>query len=156
MKAAASLFSILLVFGSVASGRIPEREIGFSVIPEPTRGYLDGIYDATILDEASWTQFWSSLHPGTPVPVVDFEQRMVVVVSMGNPPYSGTDLAVTRVTRLDANGLRTLLVKVYVEERRPGKGCVIIEPGPTSYQLIETERSPDVTFRRTTRYVQCQ
>lgn len=156
MKATAGVFGLMMIFAAVASGKIPERDIGFSVIPEPSSAYLDDVYDATIVDEVHWIQLWSQLHPGTDVPSIDFKQRMVVVVSLGNPPYSGTDLVVTRVTRLQAVGIRTLLVKVYVDERRPGKDCVVIEPSATSYRLIETERSSDVTFRRTTRYVPCR
>lgn len=151
--------SVLLIlatpFPSAAAKR-PDVDVPFAVIAEPEPGILADVYDLVIRDPDRWRQFWLQLHPDTPVPLVDFETRMVVVVSMGTAPFSGIDILVPRVTRSQGPGIRSLLLTVHVTEVRPGKDCVIHEPYRTTYKLIETEASHDVTFRRRNTYRSCR
>lgn len=151
--------SILLLlatpFPSTATKR-PDVDVPFTVIAEPEPGTLADVYDLVIRDPDRWRMFWQRLHPDEAVPSVDFERRMVVVVSMGNAPFSGIDIVVSRVSRSQGPGIRSLLVTVHVTEYRPGKDCVIVEPYRTTYKLIETDASSDVTFRRRNVYRSCR
>ena len=151
------LIALLFAVASGAhAGAPPELDVPFNVIVEPEPGTLDEVYDLVIRDSDRWRQFWERLHPETPVPPIDFAERMVAVVSMGTPPFGGTDILVPRVTRSLGNGIRSLLVTIHVTEVRPGKACVIFEPFRTTYKLVDMGRSSDVTLRRRTVYRSCR
>lgn len=132
-----------------------EESVEFTVIPEPEGGKtISYPLDTVIQDAERWADFWNDLHPGKPVPAIDFEQRMVVATALGGGTATSA-IRVTRVTRKSVPNLSPLII-VYIKERRPGRGCTI--PAifmPPPHVLVETDTSHDVTFRRRSRYRHC-
>lgn len=156
---AAALLALTLIFGlyflPAQAQATQEESLEFTVIPEPAGGKtISYPLDTVIQDPERWAHFWNDLHPGRPVPAIDFERRMVVATALGGGTATST-IKVTRVTRKLVPNLSPL-IKIYIKERRPGRGCII--PAifmPPSHVLVETETSHDVTFRRRSRYRHC-
>ena len=149
-------FGLYLFAPTQAQAGQQEVDVGFTVIPEPDGGKVISYpLDTVIQDAERWDNFWNDLHPGTPVPAIDFERRMVVVVALGGGTATSA-IKVTRVTRKSVPDLSPL-IKVYIKERRPGRGCVILLIFmPPPHVLVETETGQDVTFRRRSVYRHCE
>ena len=132
-----------------------EESVEFRVIPEPEGGNtISYPLDTVIQDAERWGDFWNALHPGKPVPAIDFEQRMVVATALGGGTATSA-IKVTRVTRKAVPNLSPLII-VYIKERRPGRGCMIpLIFMPPPHVLVETDSSHNVTFRRRSRYRHC-
>lgn len=125
-----------------------DANIPFAVIPEPEGGRtIDYALDKAIQDAESWSAFWNEIHPGEPVPVIDFETKMVVATALGG----GNRSSMIEVTRVEKSRLGSSpLTKVRIRETRPGLNCVVpLIYAPPPHVLIVTEKDDDVSFRRT-------
>ncbi|MGH8489915.1 MAG: hypothetical protein ACREXS_13870, partial [Gammaproteobacteria bacterium] len=89
-----------------------EESVEFKVIPEPEGGKtISHPLDTVIQDAERWAEFWNDVHPGKPVPALDFERRMVVATAVGGGTATSA-IKVTRVTRKSVPNLAPL-IKVY-------------------------------------------
>jgi hypothetical protein len=132
-----------------------EESVEFTMIPEPEGGKTIAYpLDTVIQDAERWADFWNDLHPGKPVPAIDFERRMVIATALGGGTATSA-IKVTSVTRKSVPDLAPL-IKVYIKEIRPGRGCIITAIFmPPPHVLVETETGHDVTFRRRSQYRHC-
>ena len=97
---------------------------------EVTRYLYTGIDDRRrlyIKDEETWKALWNEVTahvgPRPEVPVIDFGNEAVVVVSMGTRSTGGFSINVESVSESESDGA------LYVEvlEVSPGRGCVVIQ-----------------------------
>ena len=113
-----------------------------------------------IVDADRLRQLWAVVFLTTseapPVPVIDFDQQMVVVVTMGQQPTSNTAIHIERVELLrgQADGFPLALVRVV--EIRPGRGCIVQPAASGPIHIIAMPRYSDVTFRRVRRVKRCR
>lgn len=128
-----------------------EQNIPFRVIPEPELGFtIDYALDRAIHDADRWAVFWNEIHPGDPVPPIDFGKEMVVATALGGGTATSS-IEVTGVTKSTAG-----LIKVYIKETRPGRNCIIpMIYAPPPHVLVVTEAGEHVTFRRNSVYRNC-
>ena len=78
---------------------------------------ITGSRRLVILDQATWTHFWSEMGAGVR-PQVDFANDLVIAVAAGERNTGGHDIEVRRVTRA-GNELRIEVLETY-----PSEGCV--------------------------------
>jgi hypothetical protein len=96
-----------------------------------------------IRDANGWAQFWSELGAGEQ-PAIDFTRDVAIVVSAGQRPSGGYEIAVDRVSQADGE------LSIEVVERTPGPNCmtsasvtqpvdVVVVPAaaPRSWNFVE-------------------
>lgn len=92
-----------------ASAQATERDVPFQVIDGGSAEHVRGSIDLVINDQAVWEAMWGLLHKGfstvPPIPQVDFNERMLIVVGM---VYSQLSVATSRWSALPlhAKGLQ--------------------------------------------------
>jgi PrcB C-terminal len=72
-------------------------------------------------DEEAWAATWQKLaarYPSSQVPVIDFAEHAVVVVSMGRRSSGGYQIVI------DDAEVTASRVTIFVTERSPGAGCI--------------------------------
>jgi hypothetical protein len=116
-------FGLYLFAPTQAQAGQQEVDVGFTVIPEPDGGKMISYpLDTVIQDAERWDNFWNDLHPGTPVPAIDFERRMAVVVALGGGTATSA-IKVTRVTRNSVSDLSPLNQSVHKGETAWPRVC---------------------------------
>ena len=126
------LFTALTVFGLLGCGseatkpEAPKPEPGVPIaverIASATLSPLDTPTYRVILDPESWAAAWSEFvaghwPPAPPVPVVDFESRVVILVASGALPTQLLAFRVNEVRLLDA------VLSVTILEEWPAPQC---------------------------------
>jgi hypothetical protein len=107
-----------------------------------------------IRGQERWERVWSSLtageHPRPAPPDVDFGHHMLLVALQGRQPSGGYAIEITGVVR------RGRTMRVDVEERSPGPGCVVTAEVTSPYHVVEVRRTCGrVVFRRHTTVYDC-
>ena len=147
------LFVIALINPGASANVV--SSLDFEVVPQPLVGRLEQCQDRVIRDQAEWAQLWGAQFPGYPVPVIDFERKMVVLTAMGETISNGASIHVTRVTLRRVAHLTQPLVTVYIRETRPKATCLGTGDGSAPFEAIVLDNYLEVTFRRTSTYVSC-
>lgn len=121
---------------------------------------MAGARDEVIVDENRLRQVWSEVYSVVPepppVPQVDFNHRMVIVVSMGLQPTSGTGIVIKRVSLVRGQAPGYPLLLVHSVETRPGRKCLVQPSGSGPIHIIELPFYPDVTFQRIRKTRSCE
>ncbi|MGX2041437.1 hypothetical protein ACWJKU_15090 [Methylocaldum sp. MU1018] len=142
--------------GAAGTKGMPQQveNIPFEAVPEPEGGKtIDYPLDRAIQDADRWAEFWNEIHPGEPVPTIDFGKRMVVVTALGGGTAT-SGIEVTNVTKSLPG--QPPLIKIHIKETRPGPNCIIpMIYAPPPHVLIVTENGGNVTFRRKSEYRYC-
>jgi|GEM_PF-1558617 len=87
-----------------------------------------------IRDTESWKNLWVRMQEGEP-PQVDFSKHIAVAVFMGMKPTGGYAVKITKVEKSKSKWT------VYVEERHPSKGGMVIEAFTTPYHIKLIDRT---------------
>ena len=107
-----------------------------------------------ILDEASWTAAWSEFvadhwPPAPPAPVVDFENRVVILAASGTLP---TQLLAFRI---DEVRLLNGVLRVTVREEWPGPQCGSLPVITRPVEIVSVRRLATQTQFTSTRTSRC-
>jgi len=95
-----------------------------------------------IRDKQSWNNFWQELHPGKPVPPIDFASRQIVVVMLGERPSTGFKLHIDCVKQIKSpDSSRPPFTHVDYVEEVPGANCVEAMILTYPYQIVATPLS---------------
>lgn len=120
--------------------------------------YYSGIDDSlhvVIRDRPRWRQFWTSIHsrilPRPTLPEVDFGREIVLLAAMGRRPSGGFSLRIVAATE-SADVLR-----VDVERREPGRGCILSAAVTSPVDIARVEsRADSVLFVEHRRVEDCR
>ena len=148
------------VMASPVMAQQPGDDVPFATLVMDASSAMAGARDEVVVDEARFQQVWQDVYKESPdpppLPLVDFNLRMVIVVSLGLQPSSGSGIQITSVSlvRGQAQGYPLLLVRVV--ESRPGRRCIVSPTSSGPIHIIEVPRYPDVSFHRTRKTLQCR
>ena len=149
-----TLFGACTIFAQSGGG-----QVDFTTILKSTESQLGDCRDQVISSTATWVRFWEELYPDAEtrpsLPEVDFTQRMVIVVAMGEEPTGNFDIRVTKLVRIKGVSKGLPLLKVLIEETRPKPSCFPLPSATQPIHVIETDRVFDVTFRRILKTDRC-
>jgi len=101
-----------------------------------------------IRDSEAFATFWNSLHanqtPTPSVPEVDFAEKMVLAVVLGQRPSGGYQAEITSVTR----NMNPTVVRAFVTETVPGSTCVTTNVITVPYHLVAVDAvdAEQITF----------
>jgi hypothetical protein len=141
-----------LIIGQFSCAHVRPQEVSFSRLSQDERSYtinsgLERAQELIIRDQTSWEQAWAQIHsirrPVPPLPDVDFQSNVVVVVALGQMRSGGVDIAVTAAVR-ERTG-----VLVSVSEKQPGSNCVVTMnlTSPVDIAVLPRTAEP-ITFQR--------
>ncbi len=123
-----------------------EGEVPFTTILQSTSSGIGYSVDRVIYNQAALEAFWNEAHAGfhplPPTPEIDFNKRMVIIAAMGLQISPRHFIEITRIERVKT------MVKVFIEETQPGKGCSPVGLFTNPVHMVETDRLFSVTFRR--------
>lgn len=132
---AASLGAMLAGCGGGGDGgTIP---VTFSVIDSGYSAIRTQQFVA-VRNSAEWTSFWSSHKPPVPVPSVDFSEKMVVGVILGDRPSSCYSVAITQIV------MSAQAVSVQYRENMPAPtdNCIAALGSPAQLATIPATTLP--------------
>ena len=152
------VFLLLLVGAACVTNE--ERRLEISRLPMASVPYAFnsglGVAEALVVRDAkNWSDVWSRLHairrPTPPLPEIDFEQRLVIVVAQGGKPTGGHAVEIAGAT-LVAGSLH-----IDVNLTQPGIECVVSTglTAPVDIAVL-TEFDGDVVFRESITIRECQ
>jgi hypothetical protein len=137
-------FAVLLSITSCSSPTAPDTTIPVvSVRTDTYTGFTDSarlvIRDQTALLQA-WARLLPFADPPPPLPVIDFNQDMLVLVAMGSQPSSGYAISIeSAMERGDAATIAVLSIS-------PGQGCASLTVITNPVALIRMARHASVSF----------
>ncbi len=92
-----------------------------------------------IRDAEAFATLWNSLHahqaPTPPVPEVDFAEKMVLAVILGQRPSGGYRAEITSITR----NINPTVVRAFVTETVPGSTCLTTDAITVPYHLVTVD-----------------
>ncbi|GAB4258993.1 MAG: hypothetical protein Kow0079_16190 [Vicingaceae bacterium] len=108
-----------------------------------------------ITNETEFEKVWKiangNLMNPDPMPEVDFENKILIVVAAGEKNSGGYYIQVESIA-----DVRTHLM-VNIEETAPGKGCAVTEAITYPYQIIELDKpNKTIRFNTTEKIVDCK
>lgn len=113
-----TLFGACTIFAQSRGG-----PVDFLTILKSTESQMEDGRDQVISSSAAWVRFWEELYLDAEtrpsLPEVDFTQRMVIVVAMGEEPTGNFDIRVTKLVLIKGVSKVLPLLKVLIEETRP-------------------------------------
>lgn len=122
------LVSLALFAGCTSAGNGSETAVEFEVLETPNYSPPADRSMDVVRSEQEWQELWadSDAEP----PAVDFEQKTVLAVHMGEQSTGGHAIGVTKVTVVDGT------VVVDVEAVSPGEGCFVTQALTRPYQMV--------------------
>jgi len=149
---------------NAASASIPaslyDADPGCDVQTAPLPGC--GGEDIVIADQGTWEYFWSRHKPWLAVPVVDFNEKVVVAMFLGWRRTSGYGETVSCVRYYEDNVTGELHhVQVEVYDVRPHSNCYVLPQYTNPYSIISVDRpvsllgEPNVNVVHTSYTFQC-
>jgi hypothetical protein len=147
-RVALGLAACALLCASAAVGATSPRSLPFRTVAHGSGAGSAATKRAVYVARgvARWGRLWRELNPSNsaPPPRVDFAHSMVILVTQGQKPTGGYDIAVKTIRRT-----RSGLV-VTVAERTPGPHCVLPQIVTAPYQAVSVQRTgkPVVVERR--------
>lgn len=98
-----------------------------------------------IKNKEEWQSLWDLVHthvtPKPDLPEVDFSERMIVAVFLGEQPNGGFDITITDLVK---NG-KKLTAKL--TEVSPGSSCAVTTALTQPYHIIVTDKVRKVKFK---------
>ena len=135
------------------------QQIEFETLEHSTGSRLKGARDEVILDQERlavvWRELFGDRDDAPAVPTVDFGERMVVVVAMGQQPSTNFTISVTKLTLVRGVSDGLPVMRVHIREVRP-RGCTVLPTGTGPVHVIAAPRAFDVTFVRTRAWDRCR
>jgi hypothetical protein len=114
---------------------------------------LEASARVVIRSPTEWTRYQELLGgapDGAPVPAVDFERDMVILVAMGQRPTGGYQIEVSQVVRADT------LLTATVTETAPGRSCMTTQAFTAPAVAVRVPRfAGQVRFREIRRTRDC-
>ena len=158
------LRSLAMVLVALAAGptlaQQPGDEVAFTTLAMDVSSSMAGARDEVIVDENRLRQVWAEVYrresDPPPIPQVDFNHRMVVVVSMGQQPTSNAAIVIKRVSLVRGQADGYPLLVIHSTETRPGRRCFVLPSASGPIHIIELPFYPDVTFQRTRKTTSCR
>jgi hypothetical protein len=106
-----------------------------------------------VTDSAAWDALWAQIIRGSspqPVPRVDFDSQMLIVVTMDRRPTGGYGITIDSVRAVNGR------VRAFVTEWSPGTRCGVTEAITEPVGLARLRRVPmPVEFVERTRVSEC-
>lgn len=137
-------FSVSVSHETLTSGKVQTKMLDggqYADIKEGTREALR--------DEQAFRSFWRRVHAnGTSVPdrpEVDFQNRVVVAVVLGNRPNGGYTVDIQDVK--GTSGTET--IQVSFTETAPGDGCQTVQVLTSPYVMAAVNKNGEFIFEKT-------
>lgn len=138
-------------------GRRPVPIVRFTGAPG-SYAYYSGIDDSlhvAIRDRAQWQRYWTAIHrrisPQPPLPDVDFAREIVLLAAMGRRPSGGYVLRIASASEMAG------VLRVDVERREPGRGCILNAALTSPVDLVRVvSRADSVVFVEHRRVEDCR
>ena len=141
-----------LSIGQFSCALLRSQEVDFSRLSQDDRSFvfnsgLERAEELVVRDQISWELVWARIHsirrPVPPVPDVDFQRDVVVVVTLGQMRSGGFDIVITAAFREGAG------VLVSVLEKQPGSNCAVTMSltSPVDVAVLPRTAEP-LTFQR--------
>jgi hypothetical protein len=133
----------------------PSNDVPFEMIDQGAFSGEEDRLSWLLRSEAEWEEFWNRAHmgrePRPPLPPVDFEQNMVLVVSVRNQPARGSSLTIASITNTAG------LLRVRTQERMDGPNCLSSVAVTQPYVIVSLPRlnQSGLTFDLSSRTVDC-
>ena len=111
------------------------KEVIYSTLSEGNNGGFMGKQNVVITSQEKFEEVWNEAYSNymkkPTVPVVNFENRMVLLTTMGEQNNGGFSIKVASITEHDNN------VMVIVEENIPDNNCMTTSVITFPYEIIE-------------------
>lgn len=111
------------------------KEVIYSTLSEGNNGGFMGKQNVVITSQEKFEEVWNEAYSNymkkPTVPVVNFENRMVLLTTMGEQNNGGFSIKVASITEHDNN------VMVIVEETIPDNNCMTTSVITFPYEIIE-------------------
>ena len=144
---------------TVDNSKIPNNNdvvnIEFSVIKSGTNGGFTTKHNEVITSNEEFRKVWDrallNMMDKDPLPEIDFENKMIILVAMGQQTSGGHKIEVVGVQNAtDGVGITIL-------EFKPGKKCITTDALAFPFQLIEIAKSEkQVTFITKEQFSTCE
>jgi hypothetical protein len=131
---------------------VESETLSFETIAQGVRSGVTEERLEAIRDQTAWEKFWK-LHAGdseTPVPGVDFEAKMVIVVHLGTRNSGGYSALIARLEHTDMG------LNVHYNEIMPGPDCPVTLALTQPHHIIKVEKMvAEPSFVKTDQVVHC-
>lgn len=130
---------IIALFRQYENTAQAARPPELAVLPYRSSSGLTERERIVVRDQASWAALWTRIvgshRPAPATPAVDFDDEMIVVVSMGTRPTGGYAIYIDGVTAVRGN------LVISTREVRPGPSCFTTQALTQPVALVRLERS---------------
>lgn len=129
-------------------------EISFTTLSEGNNGGFLEQKNVVIKSEEKFQELWNEAYSNfmkkPPLPKVNFETSVVVLVTMGEQSNGGYNIKVASVTEHENN------IMVIVEEKIPGDNCMTTSMIAYPYEIIEFSRTyKELVFKNVEKVYDC-
>ena len=131
------------------------KEVIFSTLSEGNNGGFMGKQNVVITSqeklEEVWNEAYSNYMKKPAVPLVSFESKMVLLVTMGEQNNGGFSIKVASITEHENN------IIVIVEETIPGNSCMTTSVITFPYEIIEMPTTlKKIVFKNVEKVYSCE
>ncbi|MGH8863702.1 MAG: protease complex subunit PrcB family protein [Burkholderiales bacterium] len=127
--------------GYAGSDLVPVARLRPDTISFTQTSGIDEPGQFVLRDADGWATVWQRIHgrsrPLPPVPAIDFDHEMVVVVALGRQQSGGYTI---RVERAYLEGSTTVII---VREESPGEGCIVTDAITSPVDIATLPLSPE-------------
>lgn len=136
--------SVLMLAIGVAPAQETNNQLSFETLAAGQKSLQTTKANYVIVSRDQLQELWERARPlGSPLPEIDFSQKIVIAVFQGETGSSAFRISVTRV---DTVGKR---LKVQVRETRPGYGCSVLPDLGEAFHVIAIDRVIGKAWKRT-------
>jgi hypothetical protein len=134
----------------------PSNDLPFETIDQGAFSNEEERLSWLLRSDAEWEEFWSRAYTGReprpPLPLVDFAQDMVLVVSGRNQPARGSSLTIASITNTAG------MLRVRTQERMDGPNCLSSMAVTQPYVIVSLPRlnQSGLAFDLSSRTVDCE
>ena len=108
--------------------------VPFTTIAEGPHSKVTSRVNYLIDTQEELTELWEFLKEPPPVPMVDFNTKVVAAVFAGETSTAGYGIAVSEVEDVDKRVVK-------IELTKPDEGCVLAQSVTAPYQVIELPKT---------------
>lgn len=108
--------------------------VSFEALAEGPRSKVESRVNYLITTQEELVELWNFLEEPPPVPIVDFNKKVVAAVFAGEVPTSGYDINVVEVQDADKRVVKIELIK-------PDESCILAQSVTAPYQVIELPKT---------------
>ncbi len=121
------------------------KVVEFKTLAKNINGEEHEAKNMVIKNQEEWVKLWEALHINSSekpeLPAVDFKNRMVIAVFLGDKPNPGHNVAILETFKSNKK-----IMRVTYKVTTPGASCVHPQVLAQPYQIIETEKAKKVSF----------